>query len=170
VAAPSLNENELRFLRGLLRRKVRFIVVGLSAAALQGAPVVTQDVDLWFEDLSDPRIREALREVDAAYVPPSILNPPMFAGGDIELFDIVVTMPGLGGFPEELRNCIEVSLGRQKLKVLRLDRILASKRAANRPKDRLVIPVLEDSLAANTVAGRRKNRTVRSPKKRKPSR
>jgi hypothetical protein len=70
VAAPSLNASELRFLRALLRRKVRFMVVGLSAAALQGAPVVTQDVDLWFENLSDPRIGEALREVDAAYVPP----------------------------------------------------------------------------------------------------
>jgi len=87
VAAPSLNASELRFLRALLRRKVRFMVVGLSAAALQGAPVVTQDVDLWFEDLNDPRIGEALREVDAAYVPPSILNPPMFAGGGSELFD-----------------------------------------------------------------------------------
>lgn len=70
MAAPSLNASELRFLRALLRRKVRFMVVGLSAAALQGAPVVTQDVDLWFENLSDPRIGEALREVDAAYVPP----------------------------------------------------------------------------------------------------
>ena len=49
MAAPSLNESELRFLRALLRRKVRFMVVGLSAAALQGAPVVTQDVDLWFD-------------------------------------------------------------------------------------------------------------------------
>jgi len=62
VAAPSLGENELRFLGALLRRNVRFMLVGLSAAALQGAPVVTQDVDLWFEDLSDPRIREALQE------------------------------------------------------------------------------------------------------------
>jgi len=87
VAAPSLNESELRFLRALLRRKVRFMVVGLSAAALQGAPVVTQDVDLWFEALNDPRIGEALREVNAAFVPTSILNPPMFAGGGIELFD-----------------------------------------------------------------------------------
>ncbi|MBI4324951.1 MAG: hypothetical protein HY674_06770 [Chloroflexi bacterium] len=56
MASSSLNANELRFLRALLRRKVRFMVVGLSAAALQGAPVVTQDVDLWFKDLSDPRI------------------------------------------------------------------------------------------------------------------
>ena len=65
-AAPSLSENEVRFLRALLRRRVRFMVVGLSAAALQGAPVVTQDVDLWFEDLGDPRIREALQEVGVA--------------------------------------------------------------------------------------------------------
>jgi hypothetical protein len=156
VAAPPLSESELRFLRALRRRKVRFMIVGLSAAALQGAPVVTQDVDLWFEDLTDPRIGEALREVGAAYIAPSHLNPPMFAGGGVELFDIVLTMHGLGPFAEEVRNCLEVSLGSQKLKVLRVDRILASKRAANRPKDRLVIPVLEDLLAVAETAKKRK--------------
>lgn len=156
MAAPSLNESELRFLRALLRRKVRFMVVGLSAAALQGSPVVTQDVDLWFEDLNDPQIREALNEVDAAYAAPSLQNPPMFIGGGVELFDIVLTMDGLGTFAEEWHNCVDVALGRQKLKVLRVDRILASKRAANRAKDRLVIPVLEDSLAASRVAARSK--------------
>ena len=156
MAAPPLSESELRFLRALLRWKVRFMVVGLSAAALQVAPVVTQDVDLWFEDLSDPRIRDALREVGAAYIPPSHLNPPMFAGGGIELFDIVLTMHGLGTFAEEVRKCVEVSLGRQKLKVQPLDRILASKRAANRVKDRLVIPVLEDALAVGEPTRKRK--------------
>ena len=155
MAAPSLNESELRFLRALLRRKVRFMVVGLSAAALQGAPVVTQDVDLWFEDLSDARIREALRAVNAAYVPPSIQNPPLFVGDAVELFDIVLTMHGLGTFAEELRHCVEVTLGRYKLNVLGVERILASKRAANRAKDRLAIPVLEDSLAAAKVRSRR---------------
>jgi hypothetical protein len=134
------------------------MVVGLSAAALQGAPVVTQDVDLWFEDLSDPRISEALREVGAAYIPPSNLNPPMFAGGGVELFDIVLTMHGLGTFAEEVRKCVDVSLRPQRLKVLRLDRILASKRAANRARDRLVIPVLEDALAVGEAATKRKRR------------
>ena len=166
MAAPSLNESEQRFLRGLLRRKVRFIVVGLSAAALQGAPVVTQDVDLWFEDLGDPRIREALRDVGAAYAPPSLLNPPMFVGGGVELFDIVLTLHGLGTFTEEWANCVDVTLGRHKLKVLRVDRILASKRAANRAKDRLVIPVLEDALAAKQTVARRKTRKL-SPTKRR---
>ena len=170
MAAPSLNESELRFLRALLRRKVRFMVVGLSAAALQGAPVVTQDVDLWFEDFSDPRIREALREVGAAYAAPSLQNPPMFVGGDVELFDIVLTMDGLASFATEYRKCVEVSLGRQKLKVLRVDRILASKRAANRTKDRLVIPVLEDSLAAGQHLARKKARLPTRAKARKSSR
>jgi hypothetical protein len=72
VAAPlPFSESELRLLQILLRRKVRFMVVGLSAATLQGAPVVTQDVDLWFENLGEPRISQALQEVGAAYVPPS---------------------------------------------------------------------------------------------------
>ena len=141
------------------------MVVGLSAAALQGAPVVTQDVDLWFEDLNDPRIREALREVNAAYVPPSILNPPMFVGGGVELFDIVLTMHGIGKFSDELENCLEVPLGRYKLKVLQVDRILASKKAANRPKDRLVIPVLEDTLATATEESKKeKPRSRKGPK------
>jgi hypothetical protein len=167
VAAPSLNASELRFLRALLRRKVRFMVVGLSAAALQGAPVVTQDVDLWFEDLNDPGIRAALREVDGAYAPPSLQNPPMFIGDAVELFDIVPTLHGLATFAEEWRNCVNVTLGRQKLKVLRVDRILASKRAANRAKDRLAIPVLEDSLATSEVSIRRKGRRATVPKRRK---
>ena len=38
-------------------------------------------------------------------------------------------------------------MGNHQLKVLSLRRILVSKRAANRAKDRLVIPVLEDALA-----------------------
>jgi hypothetical protein len=89
-----------------------------------------------------------LQEVGAAYVPPGNFNPPMFAGEGAELFDIVLRMDGLGTFADELENCVEVPLGGQKLKVLALERILASKIAANRAKDKLTIPVLRDALAA----------------------
>jgi len=141
VAAPlPFSESERRLLENLLKRKVRFMVVGLSAATLQGAPVVTQDVDLWFENLGEPIISQALQEVGATYVPPSNLNPPMLAGEGAELFDIVLRMDGLGEFADELKNCVDVPLGRQKLKVLSLERILASKLAANRAKDGLTIP------------------------------
>ena len=146
--------SERRLLAALLKRKVRFMIVGLSAATLQGAPVVTQDVDLWFENLGENKISDALRGIGAAYVPPSISNPPMLAGVGAELFDIVIRMDGLGTFKEEFKNCVEVTLGRHKLKVLRLDRILASKVAANRPKDKLTIPVLRDALASTHSVGR----------------
>ena len=156
MAAPlPFSESELRLLQVLLKRKVRFMVVGLSAATLQGAPVVTQDVDLWFEKLGEPKIAQALQEVGAAYVPPGNFNPPMFAGAGAELFDIVLRMDGLATFAEEAKNCVEIPLGRQKLKVLSLERILASKMAANRAKDKLTIPVLRDALAATQTVKRR---------------
>jgi hypothetical protein len=156
VAAPlPFSESELRLLQVLLKRKVRFMVVGLSAATLQGAPVVTQDVNLWFENLGESNMSRALQEVGAAYVPPSINNPPMLAGMGAEFFDIVIRMDGLGTFADEIKNCVDISLGRQKLKVLSLERILASKIAANRAKDKLTIPVLRDALAATQSMKRR---------------
>ncbi len=155
MAAPlPFSENEIRLLGSLLKHQVRFMVVGLSAATLQGAPVVTQDVDLWFEHLGEQKMSDALREVGAAYVPPSVNNPPMLAGAGAELFDIVIRMDGLGSFGEEIKHCVEIALGRHKLKVLGLNRVLASKIAANRPKDRLTIPILRDALVATRALKR----------------
>ncbi len=127
MAAPGMfSASERRLLRALLGHKVRFMMVGLSAAALQGAPVVTQGVDLWFEDLADGRIQKALREIGAAYVPPFELNPPMFAGAGAELFDLVLRMDGLKSFAEELKNCIRVRFGNHWLPILKTERVLAS--------------------------------------------
>jgi hypothetical protein len=149
VRKPSIfTENEMRFLRELAKNRVPFMIVGLSAAALQGAPVVTQGVDLWFKDLAHPGINKALRKVDAVYVPPTMLNPPLFAGDGVDLFDIVLNMDGLEDFDKELKNAVDVPLDRIRVKVLPLERILASKQAANREKDQLTIPVLRDALAA----------------------
>lgn len=139
---------EAVFLKELSRQKVPFMIVGLSAATLQGAPVVTQDIDLWFKDVEDPGIQKALARVDGIYVPPFGLNPPTFAGDAVKLFDIVLNMHGLKSFDEEMRNTIEISLGSYSLKVLKLERIIASKQALNRPKDRRVLPVLKDALIA----------------------
>lgn len=43
---PLFGEREIAFLAALRSARIKFLVVGLSAAALQGAPVVTRDVDL----------------------------------------------------------------------------------------------------------------------------
>lgn len=168
--ALPLSESELRLLESLVRHRIRFMVVGLSAAALQGAPVVTEDVDLWFENLNDPRLIPALNAVGAAYIPPFGFNPPMLGGPGSEPFDVAIRMNGLGEFADEVKHACEIRVGRVQLKVLSLERILASKTAANRPKDRLVIPVLQNTLRTLQVKQALKPKAVkRKTAKRKPA-
>ncbi len=143
---------ELAFLKELTRQKVAFMIIGLSAAALQGAPMVTQDVDLWFRDIDDSGIKKALKKVGGTWIPPQALNPPMFEGDHVQYFDIVLTVDGIGGFDAEKANTVEVPMGGFSVKVLRLDRIIASKAYLNREKDRMVLPALKSAakaLAAN---------------------
>lgn len=159
-----LSETELRLLESLLRHKIRFLVVGLSAAALQGAPVVTEDVGLWFENLNDPRLIPALNGVGAAYLSPFGHNPPMLGGPGSEPFDVVIRMDGLGEFADEWKRAVEIKVGKLRLKVLPLERILASKQAANRPKDQRVMPVLQNTLRTLQT---KKARRAKKPKAKK---
>ena len=138
---------EIAFLRELHKRGVDYMIVGAAAAALQGAPIVTQDIDLWFKDLGDPGLISALVKVGGVIVPQVGLHPPTFAGGAVELFDIVLTMHGLGTFDEEMEHTILVDLGRLPVRVLSLERVIKSKEAVGRPKDALTLPVLRDALA-----------------------
>ena len=159
-----LSETELCLLESLLRHKIRFMVVGLSAAALQGAPVVTEDIDLWFDDLSNPKLLQALVKVGAAYIPPFGINPPMLGGPGSDPFDVVIRMDGLGKFADEWKHSLEIKVGKLRLKVLPLERILASKQAANRPKDRRVIPVLQNTIRTLQSKQRKPNRRVTTRK------
>ena len=138
---------EVSFLKELNKRRVDYLIVGAAAAALQGAPIVTQDIDLWFRDLADPALRKAVAKVGGAIVPSIGLHPPTFAGGAVELFNIVLTMHGLGSFDEEAKNSILIDLGGLHVRVLALDRIIKSKETVGRPKDILTLPVLKDALA-----------------------
>ena len=139
-------DKEIKFFRELQKRKVPFIVVGLSAAVIQGAPVSTQDVDLWIDDLSDPKFQKAVKAVGAAYIPPIGLNPPLLTGKNLEFIDLVVTVHGLKGFSEEYKKTKKMRLGSLILRVLPIDKIIKSKEFLDRPKDRAVLPVLRDVL------------------------
>jgi hypothetical protein len=165
ASPPLLTDKEARFLEALVQEGVEFLVVGLAAAALQGAPAVTQDIDLWFSDLADDRLQRALRRVGASYIPPGPTNPPLLAGGDAGLFDVVVNMNGLGSFAQEARRALRVRVGTVDVRVLPLDRIIASKKATDRPKDRAILPVLEDALR---LLQSRKGRAARSGAKKRP--
>lgn len=72
----------------------------------------------------------------------------MFAGDTVNLFDIVLHMHGLGKYEKEKKHALQVSLGKFKVAVLSLERIIKSKKATGRQKDKLVLPVLSDALKA----------------------
>ncbi len=153
---------EVSFLKELHKQGVDYMIVGAAAAALQGAPIVTQDIDLWFRDLADPAVRKAVAKVGGVIVPSIGLHPPTFAGEAVELFDIVLTMHGLGTFDEEKEHSILVDLGRLPVRILALDRIIKSKETAGRPKDVLALPVLKDALA--TIMKKKASKTRRLKK------
>ncbi len=142
-------DGERTVLDGLARRGVRFMLVGLSAAVLQGANTATRDIDIWFEDISDERIGEAVKEANGIWVSGSFgMRPPQIGGDAVgDRLDVVVHMHGLGTFQEEVTNSTIVHVDGVDLRVLKLERIIASKRAAGRSKDLAAIPALEEALA-----------------------
>lgn len=153
--ALALEPSERAFLEALNRLGVRYLVVGMSAALLQGARGVTEDVDLWFERIDDPRIGEAAREAGGFWISGSFgMRPPGLGGPGLEdRFDVVLTASGLADFASEYEGARDIVADGITLHVLPLDRILASKRAANRPKDRAQIPALEAALAVERDEG-----------------
>ena len=67
--------NEVSFLKELQKIGVDYMIVGAAAAALQGAPIVTQDIDLWFRDLADPALKRAVAKVGESFLRSACIHP-----------------------------------------------------------------------------------------------
>lgn len=156
MADLALTEAERAFLRALGDLGVDYMIVGLSAAVMQGADTLTADIDLWLKDRSDPRIHEAAKRAGGVWVPGSFGMMPPTLGGDPlgDRFDVVLTLDGLDDFDVEARGAKRIDIDGIPLPVLPLDRIIHSKRAAGRRKDLAVLPALEAALAAAADAAR----------------
>ncbi len=151
----AFTEGERAVLEALNRHGVRFMLVGLSAAVLQGANTGTRDIDIWFEDTSDARIFDAIHDAGGIWVSGSFgMRPPQIGGDAVgDRLDVVTHMHGLGKFADELPNTVAVEVDGIPLRALRLERIIDSKRAAGRYKDLAAIPALEEALAALRSSG-----------------
>jgi len=148
MPVSAFTESERQLITELRARGVRFMVVGMSAALIQGARGSTEDIDLWFEDSSDPRIADAVRAAGGIWVSGSFgMQPPRIGGKLGDRFDVVLTMSGLGTFQDEIGNAHDETVDGIALPVLSLDRIAHSKRTAGRAKDKLALEAIEDALA-----------------------
>lgn len=146
MADSSVTDAEIVFLAELGRHKVKFMVVGMSAAVIQGADLGTEDIDLWFKSLSDPGVDQAARA--AGGILAWRASPPMITGRGLDHIDIVTRCDGLRSFDAEYAGALEAEVFGVKVRVLPLRRVIASKEAANRLKDKAVMPALKAALAA----------------------
>jgi hypothetical protein len=144
----ALTLGERRLFEALNQRQVRFMLLGMGAALLEGAPVATQDLDVWFESTDDQAIRDAARDVGGFWISGFGMQPPAFGGAGLERIDIVVTAHGLDPFPIEYQRAVVHQIEGVTLRTLPLDRIIATKRATGRPKDLAQLPILEATLLA----------------------
>lgn len=145
----ALTPAERTLFESLNRRGVPFLIVGIGAAALEGAPLATQDLDVWFERVhDDERIRLAAADAGGFWISGFGNQPPAFGGQGLERIDVVLTAHGLEPFAVEYARAAERDVEGVALRVLPLDRVIASKRALNRAKDAAQLPALEATLLA----------------------
>jgi len=155
VDAWALNETERALISALNRRGVRYLVIGLGAALLEGAAVATQDVDLWLDRTDPDVLRAAANDAGGFWSSGFGMQPPAFGGPGLERVDLVLSAQGLEEFDVEYARAKDYEVDGVRLKVLPLERVLVSKRAADRPKDRAQIPALEAALAARKFSAER---------------
>ena len=146
-----LTSAERALFEALADLEVRCLIVGMGAALIEGAPGTTQDLDLWFGPIDPEQLREAARRAGGFYTAGFGVQPPALGGEGLDRVDVVLTASGLDSFDREFANARDYELDGVRVKVLPLERVIASKRAAKRPKDTAQIPMLEAALAARNA-------------------
>lgn len=149
-----------RIAQALARAKLEAVLVGNAAAALQGAPVTTLAFDFTFRKTPAglKKLKAFARELEATILRPHYSASDMFrvVNDDLGLqVDFLVVLHGVRSFEALRQRATLVEFGPATLLVASLDDIIKSKRAANRPKDRAVLEVLQATLdeKAKTNAG-----------------
>ena len=147
----------LRALRVLVKRGVRFIVVGGVAGRILGSPAITNDLDICYERRGEnyEALADALRELGAELrgAPaglPFQLDARSIKQGDCFTFttaagdlDCLGTPSGTRGYSDLLQNATEEDLGEGlRVWITSIDDLLRMKRAAGRPKDLIAVEIL----------------------------
>jgi len=134
------------------RHGLEAVLVGNAAAALQGAPVTTVDFDFFFR--RTPANVRKLRDI-AAELEAVLMKPYYPVSGMLRItrdedglqLDFMGEIHGVRSFEGLRKRAVRLPMGESELVVAALADIIKSKKAADRPRDRAVLPVLEKVLA-----------------------
>ena len=143
----------------LVDHDVNFVLVGALSAVLQGAPVMTVDVDIVHQrtDENIDAILEALTELDAHFRghPKKRLEPTrqhlISAGHQLLMttwgpLDLLGTIESGLSYEQLLADSVDIEFDGQSIRVLSLVKYVELKEESTQPKDRARIPVLRETL------------------------
>ena len=159
---PLLPLDPERILHTLAQHQVRFVLIGALAAGLQGFPRATYDADI--TPARDPenlqRLAAALRDLEA-----KIYTEPIPEGLEFDCsaamlaramvwslitaagrLDIAFRPSGTEGYDDLARQAVRITVYGEELLAARLEDIMRSKEAANRPQDRQDVEVIREML------------------------
>jgi hypothetical protein len=158
AAPPKLRD----LLAVLCRHEVDFIVVGGVAAVLEGAGMMTDDLDVLIDtrEANLGRILTALDDLEAVYRDPGgrALRPDADRLASFRLhlldtrlgrLDLLRSLgPGERTYGDLLPRSGPYRIGDLVIPVLELAAVIEAKEAADRPKDRAALPLLRQTLEA----------------------
>ena len=131
------------FLAALHEVQIKCILIGAMAAVRQGAPITTIDYDFWVR-LPERQYVRILAIVQRQGG--TILARTFYELSDGTQVNAIFEPDGLKSFETEYKLSAVAMLAGQRVRVLPLRRVIASKRASGRDKDLAVLPILERTL------------------------
>lgn len=153
----------VRCVQALADAGVEFVIIGGFAGVLHGSAYITNDLEICYS-----RRRENLRRLASALAPfhprlrgmspelPFVWDATTLNNGtvftlktDVGIVDLRAEVSGVGGFDQAKARSVIVSGFERQVWILDLPALIASKRAAGRPKDLMIIPELESLLESS---------------------
>lgn len=139
-----------RLIQTLKANHIRFQLVGMSAAILQGVPASTLDTDLWV-DLPSRQymtINNLCLKLGA-----TIIRNTVVLLKDESLVNFCYHIDGLDGFDREYAKAILLPMENQRVPVMPLQSILKSKQSIRRNKDLTHIQLIRQTLKCQKILG-----------------
>ncbi len=125
------------------------ILIGNAAAAIQGAPVTTIDIDFLFRETPSnvAKLKTLAKAMDLVIFIPRFPASQMFRlmrDSDNLQLDFFLRIGGIRTYESLRSRATQVRFGGNQLLVASLADVIKSKRAAGRPQDLAILVTLEE--------------------------
>jgi hypothetical protein len=148
-----VTDDWVELLSALTAADVRFLVVGAHALAVHGLPRGTQDLDVWIERSAENAARTwralaafgaPLESIDVSQTVFEQSNVVVQLGLPPNRIDLMTGISGVAEFSEAWSRRVEGPVRGRPVPFLGRADLIATKRAAGRPKDLADVAALEE--------------------------